>query len=152
MARATPDIKATAEGVRQYIDLQNSYQPFEKGKCFDLAVELQKEHKVIGLLSFVRREHKQGAIGYALGADYCGRGLATEAVEALVTHAFSALGMHKVQADTSSANPRSWLLMERLGMRRVGCLRQAEFRDGAWIDKLIYGLLADEWRARQKSG
>lgn len=150
VARIALDFQVTPEGVREYIQRQNSYQPFEKDKCFDLAIELKGERKVIGLLSFVYREHGQGEIGYALGADYRGQGLATEAAEALVSYAFGALSIHRVQANTSSANPRSWRLMERLGMRREGCLREVEFRDGAWTDKLIYGLLADEWQARQK--
>jgi RimJ/RimL family protein N-acetyltransferase len=151
VARATPDFEATDEGVQKYIELQNSYQPFEKDKCFDLAIELKEEGKVIGLLSFVYREHRQGEIGYALGADYRGQGLATEAAGALVSYAFGTLGLHRVQADTSSANPRSWRLMERLGMRREGRLREVEFSDGAWTDKLIYGLLADEWQAKQQA-
>ena len=53
VASATPDFEATESGVKKYIDRQNSYQPFEKGKCFDLAVELKQERKVIGLLSLL---------------------------------------------------------------------------------------------------
>ncbi len=150
VTRIALDFKVTAEGVREYIQRQNSYQPFEKGKCFDLAIELKKERKVIGLLGFIHREHQRAEIGYALGVGYRGQGLMTEAAEALVAYAFDTLGLHKVEADTSSANPGSWRIMERLGMRREGCLREAEFSDGAWTDKLIYGILADEWKARKK--
>ncbi|MGD9099541.1 MAG: GNAT family protein [Anaerolineae bacterium] len=150
VTRIALDFQVTAEGVQEYIERQNAYQPFEKGKCFDLAIELKEERKVIGFLGFIHREHQQGEIGYALGVDYRGRGLATEAAEALVAYAFDALGLHKIQADTSSANPGAWRLMERLGMRREGRLREVECSDGAWTDRLLYGILADEWQARQE--
>lgn len=146
IASVTPDFEATESGVKAYIELQNAYEPFEKGKCFDLAIELKAERKVIGLLSFVRRDHKQGEIGYALGVDYRGQGLATEATRVLLAYGFTTLGLHRIQADTDSGNPRSWQLMERLGMRREAHLREAIFRDGQWLDKLICGILAREWR------
>jgi RimJ/RimL family protein N-acetyltransferase len=37
--------------------------------------------------------------------------------------------------------------MERLGMRREAHLREAEFRDGEWIDYFIYAILVHEWMA-----
>lgn len=48
VARATPAIEATEVGVRKYIDMQNSYLPFELDKCFDLAIERSDDGKVSG--------------------------------------------------------------------------------------------------------
>jgi len=144
VARATPEIEATEAGVEKYIALQNSYQPFEQDKVFDLAIERKTDGKVMGLLTLVCREHRQGEIGWALGVEHRGQGYATEAAQALMAYAFTTLGLQRIQADTSSGNPDSWKVMERLGMRREGRLRQATFSDGAWSDVLIYGLLANE--------
>ncbi len=146
VARATPEIGTTESEVRKYIDLQNSYQPFEQDKCFDLAIERKQNGKVIGLLSLVCKEHKQGAIGWALGIKYRGQGYGTKAARALMALSFDLLGLHRIYATTSSRNVDSWRVMERLGMRREGHLREAEFRDGEWLDTLIYGILADEWQ------
>lgn len=148
---ATPEIEATEAGVRRYIAMQSSYQPFERGQCFDLAVERRADGKVIGLLSLVRKEHEQGAIGYALGIDYRGYGYATEAVRGLLGYGFGRLGLHRIYADTHSDNPGSWKLMERLGMKREGCFREAVFKDGNWVDVVTYGILAAEWRVRGSS-
>ncbi len=115
LANATPDIEATEAVVRRYIEMQNNYQPFEQGQCFDLAVERRADGKVIGWLSLVRTEHKQGAIGYALGIDYRGQGYATEAARGLMGYGFGWLGLHRIYADTHSDNPGSWKVMERLG-------------------------------------
>lgn len=144
VGKATPEIEATESGVRKYIDLQNSYQPFERGKCFDLAIERKQDGKVIGLLSLVCREHQQGEIGWALGVVYRGQGYATEAARALMAYGFTSLGLHRIHAGTDSGNPDSWQVMERLGMRREGYLREAAFEDGKRVDVVIYGMLADD--------
>ena len=150
-ARATPEIEVSEAGVRAYIQAQNQLEPFELDKCFDLAIALagdgvgierKGDGAVIGLLSFVRRSYGQDEIGYALGLAYRGRGYATEAARALLAYAFAELGLHRVQATTSPANQGSWRVMERLGMRLEGRLREASYQEGEWTDVLIYGLLA----------
>jgi RimJ/RimL family protein N-acetyltransferase len=148
VARATPEIEATEAGVRRYIKMQNSYAPFELDKCFDLAIERLIDGKVMGMLTLVRRKNDQGEIGYALGIDFRGRGYATEAAEGLMEYAFLELGLHRIQASTSSDNLDSYRVMERLGMRREAHLREVTLRDGTWVDELIYAILGWEWRAR----
>ena len=148
VTRATPEIEATEQGVREYIDLQDAYQPFEQDKCFDLAIERKEDGQVMGLLSLVRRKHQQAEIGWALGIEYRGQGFATEAASALVDYAFSSLGLHHIQAGTDLTNSASWGVMERLGMVKEAHLRETTLRDGEWHDSLIYGLLASEWQER----
>jgi RimJ/RimL family protein N-acetyltransferase len=63
-----------------------------------------------------------------------------------VDYGFNALDLHRIHADTNSDNLASWRVMERLGMRREAVLRDAVYEDGNWLDRYIYGLLADEWR------
>lgn len=150
VARVTKEIQGTEAGVRQYIDLQNTYQPFEMERCFDLAIELKEEKRVIGLVSAVRREHEQVEIGYALGVEYRGRGLATEAAEALVAYGFDVLKLHRISAHTGKHNIRSWRLMERIGMRREAHFRESHQVDGEWDDEFIYAILADEWQQRKQ--
>jgi RimJ/RimL family protein N-acetyltransferase len=150
VARATPEIEATEPGARKYIDVQRSYQPFEQDRCFDLAIEHKETGKVIGLLSLVRRKHQQAEIGWALGIGYRGQGFATEAASALVEFGFTALGLHRIQAETSITNSGSRGVMERLGMTQEARLRETTFRDGEWQDSLIYGLLAGEWQGQAR--
>jgi RimJ/RimL family protein N-acetyltransferase len=145
-------IQATEEGVRKYIELQNSYQPFEKDVVFELAVERQEDGQVIGFVGLICRDQGQGEIGWALGVEHRGRGYATEAARALMDYGFKTLGLHRIHADTSSDNLASWRLMERLGMRREALLRECACEEGKWVDKYIYGMLVDEWRDPGASG
>jgi len=145
-AEATPEIEPTEKGVTAYIEMQNAFQAFEQNKCFDLAIERQVDRKLVGLITLVCRAHKQGQIGYALGIGYRGQGYATEAAHGLVSYAFASLNLHRIHADADSGNPASWNVMERLGMKREGQLREASFRNGQWLDLLIYGILSKEWQ------
>jgi hypothetical protein len=47
-----------------------------------------------------------------------------------------------------SRNAASVALLERLGMRREGHLRESTWAKGEWTDDLVYALLPDEWRSR----
>ena len=138
-------IEATDWGICRYIKQQNAYKPFEKDRVFDLAIELKSENRLIGLLTLLCRNHKQAAIGWALGVDYRGQGYATKAAAALINYGFQELGLHRIEASTSRDNTASWKLMERLGMRREALLREAAISEGKWVDTYIYGLLASEW-------
>jgi RimJ/RimL family protein N-acetyltransferase len=151
VARIVTEIEATKTGVIKCIDMKNSYKLFEKDKCFDLAIERKEDCKVIGLLSLICKNHMQGQIGWSLGIKNRGLGYATEAARALIEYGFNILGLHRIYADTTSENSASWRVMERLGMRKEACLREAEFRGGKWLDYLKYGILASEWRVREKA-
>ncbi|MBN1139696.1 MAG: GNAT family N-acetyltransferase [Anaerolineae bacterium] len=138
-------VPATAEGVSEYIDLQNAYQPFEQNKVFELAIERKADGGVIGFLGMVRQDPEQAEIGWALGEAYRGQGYATEAARALVDYGFHTLGLQRIYADTSPDNLASWSVMERLGMRCETPLRGEPHEPGESPDKVIYRVLADEW-------
>jgi ribosomal-protein-alanine N-acetyltransferase len=146
--RVMRGIEPTEASVRNYLATQISYHSFEQDRCFDLALERQVDGKVIGLLSLICREHRKAEIGWSLGSSYRSQGYITEGARALVAYGFATLGLHRIYATTSNINSRSWRVMERLGMRREACMREAEFHDGEWIDVLIYGLLDREWQAK----
>lgn len=148
VARVGSKIKASATEVKKHIELQNSLQPFELDKCFDLGIELKGENKIIGFVGLIRKNHKQGEVGWALNIGYRGKGYATEAAKALISYGFEKLALHRIWADTSNMNVPSLKVMDRLGMRREGHYRESEYQDGKWIDVLVYAILADEWRVR----
>ncbi len=92
----------------------------------------------------------QAELGWCLHPAYAGQGLATEAVEALIEICFDRLKLRRVTANCFADNVASWRLMERVGMRReVYTVQESLHRSGAWLDGMGYGLLADEWQARE---
>lgn len=145
-------IEATETGVREYIELQNSYRPFEKGKVFELAVERKADGSLLGLVGLIRRDNGEGEMGWALGAEHRGQGYATEAARALMDYAFESLGLDHILADASGDNAPSRRVMERLGMKPDAAPGNSSREDGTGSDKLVYSVRADEWRDGRAAG
>ena len=59
-------------------------------------------------------------IGYWLGVPYWGRGYATEAVRALIDHAFGELGHEVLQAGARVSNPASRRVLQKCGFQWTG--------------------------------
>lgn len=89
-------------------------------------------------------------IGWVLSPDVAGRGLATEAAEALLGVCFEDLGLRRVKALCFADNVASWRIMEKVGMRREEyAVEESLHRSGRWLDGVSYAVLAREWRARR---
>lgn len=92
----------------------------------------------------------QAELGWVVAPSYAGKGIATEAVTALLGICFEHVGLRRVVALCFADNVPSWRLMERVGMRREEYnVRDSLHRDRGWLDGMGYALLADEWRASQ---
>jgi RimJ/RimL family protein N-acetyltransferase len=57
-------------------------------------------------------------VGWRLGRDHWGRGYATEAAAAAMSHGFHHLGLEEIVAMTVPGNVRSWRVMKNLRMKR----------------------------------
>jgi ribosomal-protein-alanine N-acetyltransferase len=100
---------------------------------------------VIGTVNFdIDPKQQLAMVGFAIGRQHWGKGLASEAVRAALDWAFAAHDVAKIWACTDVRNVRSQRLMERLGMRREGLLRSHELTRDGRTDKVYYGLLRDE--------
>ncbi|WP_166389242.1 GNAT family N-acetyltransferase [Nocardioides ochotonae] len=93
----------------------------------------------------------EAELGWVLDPAYAGRGLATEAVRALLETCFTTLGLRRVTAQCFADNTASWRLMERVGMRREShAVRESLHRELGWLDSFGYAVLAEEWRAARE--
>jgi len=102
----------------------------------------------VGWVVFSERRAGVREIGYILRADHGHRGIAREAVTAVLDHGFNTLGVRRVYADTDPENIRSIRLVEALGFTLEGRLRSEWETHIGVRDSLIWGLLAEEWRKR----
>jgi RimJ/RimL family protein N-acetyltransferase len=102
---------------------------------------------LVGFVSLhaVSWPNRRAELGYMIGRASWGRGLAREAVRLIVQHAFRTVGLHRLEADTDPRNARSMALLERLGFRQEGLLRERWWVGGEPADTAFFGLLAHEW-------
>ena len=87
-------------------------------------------------------------IGFTLSPTEQGRGIATEAVGALLDHLFGVLDKHRVIASVDPRNDRAIALLTRLGFRQEAHFVRSLLVDSEWVDDLRFGLLQEEWTRR----
>ena len=75
------------------------------------------------------------------------RGLGTEAIRLIVGHGFEQLGLHRIGLDVYGHNHRARRVYEKVGFVVEGARREAQLRDGVWVDEVIMGILDHEWAA-----
>lgn len=85
-----------------------------------------------------------GWVGYWIGSEFAGRGVATIAVAQVVGHAFGDGFLHRVEATVAPANRASQQVLAHLGFRQEGLLRRYLDIDGGWRDHQLWALTAEE--------
>ncbi len=87
--------------------------------------------------------HKAAKIGYWIGVEFEGRGIATRATELLIHYAFNTLNLHRLQIDVMESNRKSQKIPERLGFTREGIARGSYFLKGKHWDMIQYSLIKE---------
>lgn len=86
-------------------------------------------------------------IGYILHPDVWGRGVAHEAMTAVIAHLFAAHGDPALTADVDPSNAGSIRLLQRLGFRETHRAENTFFIGGAWFDSVYFALPREAWAA-----
>jgi RimJ/RimL family protein N-acetyltransferase len=84
--------------------------------------------------------------GLAVHPDFRGRKVADEAAQLFQRHLVGDLGFHRLQLEIYGFNERAMAHAERSGFVREGVRRKAYWRNGDWVDGVLYGLVAEDLR------
>jgi len=125
-----------------------------EGERGGVMLVIENDGTVIGDLVLFHLDIEAGSaeIGWVVSPAASGRGLATEAVRALIDMAFEVYGLRRLVAQIDADNARSVALAERLGLRREAHFVENEWFKGRWSDLLVYAVLDREWTAGDASG
>ena len=109
-------------------------------------VTLKETGKMIGSCGFHNREprHFRAEIGYELSREHWGKGLAGEALRAVVRYGFDHLRLERVEALIEPDNHPSIRLVEKNGFLREGLLRHYEYGRGRFDDLYMYSILKED--------
>lgn len=84
-----------------------------------------------------------------IGEKSCwGKGLGQSITQATIDYGFDQLNLHRIELEVLANNSRAIHIYEKLGFRREGIQRDAQFRDGQYIDVIIMALLEHERNRR----
>jgi ribosomal-protein-serine acetyltransferase len=141
------DTNRTVEDRKNFI--RGALKQFAENKGF--VAGIWHEGRLAGVIGYdpIDWENRTTALGYWLGEEFQGRGLVTTACRALVDHAFVELKLNRVSIACATENKKSCAIPERLGFRREGVRRQAEWLYDHFVDHVVYATLASEWQTRR---
>ncbi|QVQ51189.1 GNAT family N-acetyltransferase [Spiractinospora alimapuensis] len=133
-----------SEGQRGII--RTGLAEYEAGQAVILGI-LAPSGEVVGVISvrgIVRGAFQSGVIGYWVGMEYNGRGLASTAVAEVKELAFTRLALHRLQAETMPENHASQRVLQRNGFQQYGRAPQYLKIAGKWEDHLLFQVLATD--------
>jgi RimJ/RimL family protein N-acetyltransferase len=104
--------------------------------------------KLIGSCGFSEIDWRNRAAEFGINIgekSYWNKGYGTEAVRLLVKHGLYTLNLHRIHLKVLETNPRAIRAYEKAGFTHEVRLRQAEFRNGQYIDVLVMSILKEEF-------
>jgi [ribosomal protein S5]-alanine N-acetyltransferase len=147
--------------VNQYLETRWEKQSEEKIKSFIKGIELDQDSVLYGIifnnehignikLGPINWNHKHTDISYFIGSSkYWGKGLASESVAIVTKFAFEQLGLNKCNAGVYSGNVGSAKVLEKVGFKLEGCLKNELYGPNGWEDHLLYGYLKRNFKKNE---
>ena len=105
--------------------------------------ETARESQVVARM--VGAKDRTAELGYGLARSAWGKGLVVEASAAAIDWTFKNHDVAKVFARADARNTKSIRVLEKLGFKQEGLLRQHRFARDGQTDEVVYGLLKEEW-------
>lgn len=138
------DATTTVDDSRGFIE--HTLLGYENKKSMTLAIRYKGD--LVGTVSFNSLDwsNKVAYIGYWLGQGYQGNGIMTRVTQMLTDYAFMELDFNRVDIRAAFENKKSRSIPERLGFVEEGQIRQAEWLYDHYVDHVVYGMLASEWK------
>jgi RimJ/RimL family protein N-acetyltransferase len=129
----------TMSDARSWLEHVIGYQP-ETNFAIDVAGE------AVGGIGFTLQSdvaRRSAEIGYWLGQQFWGRGIATEALIAVTEHAFANHDVCRLYAHVFDWNGASARVLEKAGYEFEGRLRKSVTKEGKTIDQLMYAMIRE---------
>lgn len=106
-----------------------------------LAIEIDgKAAGSIGIFPQSDIHCKNAEMGYWLAEEYWGRGIMTEVIKEMVKYGFQTFDITRIFARPFGINKASQRVLEKAGFVKEACLPEALFKNGVYMDELIYAI------------
>jgi RimJ/RimL family protein N-acetyltransferase len=129
----------TLSDARNWLESVVGYEPETN---FAIAVA----GEAVGGIGFTLQHdvgRRSAEIGYWLGEEFWGRGIATDALIAVTEHAFANYDLCRLYAHVFDWNGASARVLEKAGYSFEGRLRKSVTKEGQTIDQLMYAMIRD---------
>ena len=126
--------------------MASTYKGFEEKQKFVFAIAIKETNAFVGAIGLnLDMTNNKAELGYWIGEPHWSKGLATEAIGAVLQYGFISLELHKIYATHFTDNPASGKVMTKNGMIREGHLKD-HYKKGAVYKSVIqYRLTKEEF-------
>ncbi len=134
---------------RDHVSFQGYLSRCDGDRSVGFIARERESNRIVGVINLseiVRGYFQSAYMGYYAIAGMNGRGLMSEAVRLVVTHAFSELRLHRIEANIQPRNEPSRALVKRLGFRQEGYSPRYLKIGGEWRDHERWAILSEDWR------
>ncbi len=132
-----------------------SQRAVKNGNAVPLFVFHKEAGQLVGAITLdnIRRGPSQvGTIGYWVGQQYARQGFMSEAIIAMVAHAFGALDLSRVESACLPDNVASRGVLEKAGFKYEGVAQSYIQINGRWRNHVLYAALRGDRRGRSTAG
>lgn len=106
----------------------------------------RSDHSTVGVagLTSIDTTNQRAEFSLYIGPEFHKKGYGKDALQTLVSHGFNSLNLHSIWGETFSFNPAS-KMFEKLGFKKEGVRRDFYYREGQFIDAILYAVRKSEW-------
>jgi ribosomal-protein-alanine N-acetyltransferase len=135
----------TLEETESYI--REVLREYEEGKDGPWGIEYRQTGRVIGSIHLmaISAQHSKAEIGFVLSRSYWNRGLMSEALTRVLEYSFESIGLNRIEGFCLTDNQAGIGVMEKVGMKQEGVLREYLFQKGAFRDFSVYSMLKRDY-------
>jgi len=91
--------------------------------------------------------NRQAEVGVMIGEKtYWNRGFGTQAMQLMLHYAFDIINLNRVSLKVYEPNIRGIRCYEKAGFIKEGCLREAQYLNGKYVNVWMMGILKSEWK------
>ena len=145
VARFISPPPTTVEGFERFIAWTHRQRAAGQYVCF--AVVPCGCDAAVGLFQVRSLEPGFGTAewGFAIGSGFWGTGAFSDGANLVLNFVFNTMGVHRLEARAAVRNGRGNGALRKLGAVQEGILRRSFFRNGEYLDQVLWTILDDEW-------
>lgn len=128
----------------------NWYNNYLESRTNNIRCSIVNEDDIIvGLISILSIDYinQSGVLNVMIGdSNNYNKGIGSFAIKKIIEHAFNNLNLRRIELEALESNARARHVYEKIGFIKEGVKRKAVYKNGEFVDVVMYAMLKDELR------
>lgn len=127
--------------------LSNVIQKYDSKSAYHWGIIDKASNKLIGRSGFISWDiaNQRTEIGFALSSKLWNKGIITEATKEIIQYGFEKLDLNRIEGRCNYDNIGSGRVMEKLGMKCEGILREQLMIKSKFVDQKMYSIIKSDF-------